>query len=97
MIDYIRQGKRPPKNSANSGTEAILHQNFKKLELEDYFLVRVTQRDGVVQKQNVVPGAYSQLILQYLHNNMGHPGRDKTIALVRERFYWPRMYPDIVK
>lgn len=97
IIDYIRQGKRPPKNSANSETEAILHQNFKKLELEDNLLVRVTQRDGVVQKQYVVPCAYSQLILQYLHNNMGHPGRDKTIALVRERFYWPRMYPDIVK
>lgn len=80
IIDYIRKGKRPPKNSANSETEAILHQNFKKLELEDNILVRVTHRDGIAQKQYVVPCTYSQLILRYLHNNMGHPCRDKTIA-----------------
>jgi transposase InsO family protein len=26
---------------------------------------------------------------------MGHPGRDRTNSLVRERFYWPRMTSDI--
>ena len=35
------------------------------------------------------------VILPNLHNDIGHPGRDKTVNLVRERFYWPKMHSDI--
>ena len=34
-------------------------------------------------------------MLQALHNDVGHPGRDRTISLIRERFYWPRMTAEI--
>lgn len=27
----------------------------------------------------------------------GHFGRDKTLALVQERYYWPKMYQDVVR
>ena len=30
-----------------------------------------------------------------LHDDVGHMGRDKTLELVRQRFYWPRMSTDI--
>ena len=35
------------------------------------------------------------LIMEFLHNKMGHPGRDRTTSLIAERFYWPRMRNDI--
>uniref|UniRef100_A0AAY4BA88 Gypsy retrotransposon integrase-like protein 1 n=1 Tax=Denticeps clupeoides TaxID=299321 RepID=A0AAY4BA88_9TELE len=31
----------------------------------------------------------------HLHNDMGHMGIDRTLDLVRNRFYWPRMSADI--
>ena len=36
-------------------------------------------------------------MFQGLHNDVGHPGRDRTLSLVKERFYWPRMTADIDK
>ena len=33
-------------------------------------------------------------MLQALHDEMAHQGRDRTINLVRERFYWPGMTKD---
>lgn len=29
------------------------------------------------------------------HDNLGHPGRDKTTAFIRERFFWSEMTCDI--
>ena len=30
-----------------------------------------------------------------LHNDIGHPGRERTTKLVRERFYWPGMNAEV--
>ena len=30
-----------------------------------------------------------------LHNDIGHMGRDKTLDLVRDRYYWPRMATEV--
>ena len=30
-----------------------------------------------------------------LHNEVGHQGRDRTLSLVRERFYWDTLYRDV--
>lgn len=34
------------------------------------------------------------LLLRQLHNNMGHPGRDRTTSLLIDRFYWLTMKVD---
>ena len=34
-------------------------------------------------------------VLEALHNDMGHPGKERTLSLVKDRFYWPGMHKDI--
>ena len=34
-------------------------------------------------------------MLEELHNNMEHQGIDRTVSLVRDRFFWPYMQSDI--
>jgi hypothetical protein len=34
-MNYVRAGKKPPKNSSSSKAQAILHQNFRKLRMND--------------------------------------------------------------
>ena len=70
-------GKTPRKNSEN---EAILYQNFTKFRLVNDVLVRETQKEnGEFRHQFIIPREMHIVILQYLHNDMGNPGRDKTV------------------
>ena len=43
----------------------------------------------------VLPQEYRCLAMEELHNDIGQLGRDKTLDLVRDRYYWPRMATDV--
>lgn len=45
--------------------------------------------------QLVVPHSFRVTALQGIHNDVGHPGKDKTLWLARQRFCWPGMERDI--
>ena len=57
----------------------------------------VNDDDNITLQQLVLPKVYHKTVLQGLHNDVGHPGQDRTLSLVRERFYWPRKTADIEK
>jgi transposase InsO family protein len=97
--ELVTRGKRP------------LGKELKGLKLDTRRLLRewsTLQIDGegllhrvvgsptqVKCSQFVLPSQYRTFILEQLHNNMGHLGTDRVLALARERFYWPRMAADI--
>ena len=37
------------------------------------------------------------LVFTELHVNMGHVGKDRTLQLIRDRFYWPKMEGDVTR
>ena len=39
----------------------------------------------------VVPGLKQQVVIDGCHHYLGHQGRDHTLSLIRERFWWPGM------
>ena len=47
--------------------------------------------------QIIVPSALCQEVLAELHAGVGsgHLGMDKTLARLRERFYWPCQFNDV--
>ena len=47
--------------------------------------------------QLVLTEKYQKQVLKGLHDDMGHLGRDRTIDLVRNRFFWPHMADDVDK
>ena len=45
--------------------------------------------------QTVVPPSLRTVVLQEVHNNLGHFGTKKTFDQVKTRFYWPGYERDV--
>ncbi|RXN10207.1 Retrovirus-related Pol poly from transposon [Labeo rohita] len=73
------------------GASKKLLYEWNKLYLEGGLLYRRTGE----RKQLVLPSKYKRLVLECLHDKMGHVGGERVLNLVRERFYWPYMKKEV--
>ncbi|KAL2095642.1 hypothetical protein ACEWY4_007790 [Coilia grayii] len=51
----------------------------------------VLRRETTRRKQLVVPDSLKPMVYKHLHEEMGHIGADRMVALARKRFFWPKM------
>ena len=72
-------------------------KDWDNLFLKDDILYRKHSLNGTDVNQLVLPEVYRDIALQGLHDEAGHQGRDRTMSLVKSRFYWPGMDGDIEK
>ena len=92
---------KPPANEikAASLSSRRLFQLWDQLAIVDGLLYRqYEQRDGSrVVPQLVVPMSRREEVLRDMHEGVmgGHLGEDKTLARVKERYYWPGHYNDV--
>ena len=84
----MKQGRKPTVEEV--GSSPLLRQ-FQHLYLKDGVLYRNVLISDDRKSQLVLPSAHIDTVLQALHDDMGHPGKDRTLSLLRDRFYWPGM------
>ena len=94
MIQSLVNGQ-PISTIMASDDLTVLNRQRAKLIIRDKVLYRQVSDAKGITYQLVVPADHRAKILSSLHDDLGHPGRDKLSALVRSRFYWPRMDTDI--
>ena len=46
-------------------------------------------------KQLLLPATLKEKVITCLHDDMGHQGLERSLQLIRERYYWPKMYSDV--
>ena len=63
--------------------------------MSNSILYRSIVLNAVETKQLVLPVRFHSIELQQLHDDAGHQGRDRTLSLVRARFYWPGLWPGL--
>nr|XP_008283279.1 PREDICTED: uncharacterized protein LOC103359624 [Stegastes partitus] len=73
----------------------LLLREWNRLVVQDGVLYRKRQEGTQTQYQLVLPDELRPLVLKGLHDDMGHMGVERTLDLVRRRFYWPKMSVDI--
>ncbi len=70
----------------------LLVRQWDKLIFRNGVLYRqTTGLDGRKKWQLVLPGKYRVEAMEGLHDQVGHPSFERTLDLVRSRFYWPLM------
>ena len=99
MLQYLQHGKPPTGSDLKRETAEVaqLIKEWDRLVIRDGVLMHRRLADGNATFQLVLPSEFRLQALKGLHEDVGHPGRDRTIDLVRSRFYWPFMATDIEK
>lgn len=92
IISQLETGQTPPPTLREELPDLpLLLRELNRLVLYDEVLYRKRQDGDQVTYQLVLPEELRSSVLHSLHNDMGHLGIDRTLDLVRTRFYWPRM------
>lgn len=98
VISQIEHGVKPPSSLRTELPDLpLLLRELNKFELRNGILYRTRLEEGHPQHQLVLPEELRDVVLTSLHDDMGHTGKERTVDLVRARFYWPRMALDIEK
>lgn len=76
-----------------------LLSQWKRLSLKQGVICRTVQDPHTQEpiSQIVVPQGQITSLLEAYHNQAGHQGQERTISLLRKRFYWPQMEPSVEK
>ena len=92
----LRHRKFTPQDSATFKHYCRIQDQLK---LQDGILYRKTYSDNSkhrsLQLQLVLHKLMFQSVIKGLHDEVGHQGRDRTLSLVRERFYWDTLHKDV--
>ena len=56
--------------------------------MADGVLIREVMDSEDRKQQIVLPGSCINKVLHYIHSDMGHPGKYKTLTMARDRFFW---------
>ena len=92
IIRWIHDGLRPTAQlvETNNMDKRFL-RDWDKLILQDGVLYRQVIIDDQSCDQLVVPRQLYLDIFQSYHDDLGHQGRDRTLSLMKRRFFWPGM------
>ena len=95
--ELVISGQKPSKSASRKETPEVRRylRDWNKLRLRNNVLYRSTSVSGQEYDQLIVPSTIKDTILQSLHDDMGHQGRDRTSWLVKTRFFWLGMDCDI--
>lgn len=92
----METGEKVPPTACEELPELLLLlREWTKLELIDGVLYRTRRDNDALSYQLVLPKELRPIVLKSLHDNMGHLGIERTLDLVRARFYWPKMAVDV--
>lgn len=98
VLHYKSLNRKPSRSErvSGGGQVCLLLKEWRRLMVRDGIMYRHIQdgQRGVVE-QLVLPEKLHTAVKTALHDDSGHLGFERTLQMIRERFYWPRMFQEI--
>ena len=89
------RGEVKTKLSSESQSVKQFSRVWYRLFIENGILYRTATQDGNEIKQLIVPECHKKTTLKGIHDEAGYQGKEKSLWLARQRFYWPLMEKDV--
>uniref|UniRef100_A0A3B3WQN0 Gypsy retrotransposon integrase-like protein 1 n=1 Tax=Poecilia mexicana TaxID=48701 RepID=A0A3B3WQN0_9TELE len=99
FMQFWKRGRMPDakeRNELDKVTRELVRQWNRLRERESILYRCVQASDGQTEVEQVVlPLCLQEGVLRSLHDDHGHQGVERTLQLIRSRFYWPNMHSDV--
>lgn len=97
VLPFVLSGKEPTKEQLGklSSSSRKLMRSWTRLQIHNGVLKRRVVLQGKTTHQLLLPASLQAKVLEAVHDNTGHPGSEKTLALLRSRCHWPTMTKDV--
>lgn len=97
VIAILEQGRKPTRRILYKKPREVrkLLNEWKRLFFKNGILYRKCVLSSETVHQLVLPNAFRDETLTGLHDDAGHQGRDRTLYLIKSRFFWPGMDRDV--
>ena len=83
------------KKDDNPGVKILLRFKENLKLVEGLLYHKWLYKSEIVYLQFILPITYRKKTVVACHDEFGHLGMDKTLVLLQERFFWPRMNDDV--
>ena len=95
VIQMLLKNKYSPEIAGSEFPLYVREKNNLCFRDDVLYRKRKIQDDFIYQL--VLPIQFRKTALEGCHDHVGHLGRDRSVELLRERFFWPGMYKDIAQ
>ena len=97
VLYYVEKASEPHhKEYKNEHSEVKKYlRHWKQLKIKNDILYRVLEENNVTKHILIIPNKLKDTVLQQMHTMSGHQGIDKTLSLVRSRYYWSTLNQDV--
>ncbi|XP_049332090.1 uncharacterized protein LOC111196705 [Astyanax mexicanus] len=96
VISSFERGEVPTPSARREMPKlSLMCREWNRLQMKDGILYRRRQLGQDVNFQLVLPEELREMVMKSLHDDMGHLGLERTLDLLRARFYWPQMASDV--
>ena len=94
-VRAVRNKSQPERTLLRTRQDLAMHKIYSSLKLIRGVLYKELEVENEKRNMLVLPTCFIEQVLHGLHNDMGHPGKERTLSLIRDRFYWPGMTSDV--